>query len=973
MNAYKPFVINSMLKKQRFMYICILFIIIFSGCGKTTENRLHNQVNFITYHEIPGVTDEEIKAIEELRGQYDYFLYSVLPSTVAFHDENGFVRGYSALVCGWLTGLFGIPFIPRFIELDDFFGKLASLEVDFTGFLTATEERRKSSFFMTAPIAEYVVQSFRLADSIPLEYIAQVRPLRYAFIEESETLNQVTSRLESGTYEVVLVNNFDIVYKMLHSGEIDAFFQDDVMSAAFNKYDDVIASNFFPLIYSPVSLSTQNPELAPIISVVDKALDNDAIRYLTSLYNQGHLEYMRYNMMTHLSYEENAYIKNNPVIPYAAEYDNYPVSFYNAHEKQWQGIAVDILKEISQLTGLSFKQVNSVKEEWPALLKLLEDGEAAIITELIQMPERAEYFLWPKNAIMYDNYALISKLDYPNIKINEVLQVKVGLTKDSAHTMLFHSWFPDHGGTVEYETFNSTLLALDRGEIDMIMCSQNLLLMLTNFYEYVDYKTNIVFDSSFSVTFGINKDYAILCSIIDKALRMIDTRDISGQWTRRSFDYRGKLARAQRPWLIGGSALLLFALLLLSILLFRKRIDERKLEALVKERTAEAETANHAKSIFLANMSHEIRTPLNAIIGMTAICKNAKDIEKKDYALSKIEDASVHLLGVINDVLDMSKIEANKLELSPVEYNFINMLQKATTVINFRSSEKQQKLIINIDEKIPLFLIGDDQRLSQVIMNLLSNAVKFTPEEGVIRFDAILLEEDDDSCELRMEVSDNGIGISAEQQKKLFSPFGQAENIISRTFGGTGLGLAISKRIVDLMDGAIWIESDLGKGARFIFTIKTQKGKVRAIDEQEVQIQPALFKDKFAGKRLLLAEDVEINREIIITLLEDSGLIIKSAENGKKALDMFMASPDQYDLIFMDVQMPQMDGYEATRRIRAFEAANNPLRRIPVIAMTANVFKEDIIACLTAGMDDHLGKPLDINEVIKKLYKYLIV
>ena len=977
MDMYKLVLSGSRFRKHRFMRFCTIFIfslvfIFFSGCKKSPVNQQNNLLPFTWYHEIPGVTDDEINAIEKLRKQYNHFVYSVMPSAVAFYDENGFTRGYSALLCGWLTGLFGIPFIPRFVELDDFFGKLASMEVDFTGFLTATEERRKT-YFMTAPIAEFVVQSFRLTDSIPVEYIAQARPLRYAFIEESETVNQVTSRLKSGTYEVVLVSNFDTVYQMLHSGEIDAFFLDDVMGAVFDAYEDIDASNFYPLIYSPVSLTTQNPELAPIISVVDKALENDAIRYLTTLYNQGHLDYTRYKMHMQLSDEEKLYIKNNPVVSFAAEYDNYPVSFYNTHEKKWQGIASDVLNEISQLTGLSFKQINSEQEEWSVVLKMLEDGEVAMITELIQMPERAGNFLWPKNAIMHDNYALISKLDYPNLKINEVLHVNVGLIQNAAHSMLFESWFPDHGSTVKYDTFNNAIMALDRGEVDMVMCSQNLLLMLTNFHEHVDYKANIVFDSTFDVSFGINKEYAVLCSIIDKALHLIDTKDISGKWTRRAFDYRGKLARAQRPWLIGASVLLFYVILLMLILLHRRRNEGRRLETLVQKRTAEAESANRAKSVFLANMSHEIRTPLNAIIGMTMICKNAKDIKQKDYALGKIGDASAHLLGVINDVLDMSKIEANKLELSPVEYNFPIMLHKVITVISFRSDEKRQKLILKIDEKIPDFLVGDDQRLTQVIMNLLSNAVKFTPEEGVIRFDTALVDENDDSCELRMEVSDNGIGLSPEQQEKLFIPFSQAENMTSRKFGGTGLGLVISKRIVEMMGGRIWIESELGKGARFIFTIIAKKSKISHIEDHDVNDQPVMRKDEFAGKRLLLAEDVEINREIMMTLLEDTGLVIDCAANGQEALDMIADSYDKYDIVFMDVQMPQMDGYEATKRIRILEAANNISCRVPIIAMTANVFREDINACLEAGMNDHLGKPIDINEVIKKLHKYLKV
>jgi CheY-like chemotaxis protein len=497
-----------------------------------------------------------------------------------------------------------------------------------------------------------------------------------------------------------------------------------------------------------------------------------------------------------------------------------------------------------------------------------------------------------------------------------------------------------------------------------------------------------------------------------------------------------------------------------------------------------------------------MRTPMNAIIGMTSIGKNSNVIERKDYALNKIEDAAIHLLSVINDVLDISKIEANKLELSPVEFNLERMLQRIVNIINFRMDERRQKLTVSIDKNIPRFVIGDDHHLGQVIMNLLSNAVKFSPEGGAISLDVSLTSEKDGICELRIEVSDNGIGISPEQQQKLFHSFEQADSGISRKFGGTGLGLSISKHIVELMDGRIWAESEFGKGSRFIFTVIVERGKqelasmlnpgikwenmrilvvddepevcayfkdlfkqlgiycgtaingfeacqiieelgsydiyfvdwrmpgmdgielTRKIkahdkDRQSVVVMIssadwAVIKDmaldagvskyllkplfstaiidcineclglsavggfealmpdgggRFAGKRLLIAEDVEINREILISLLEDTGISIDCAENGLEALEMTKAAPDKYDVILMDVQMPKMDGLEATRRIRAMNEQR--LKDIPIIAMTAHVFKSDIEECLAAGMNDHIGKPLDIDDVIKKLSKYL--
>ena len=518
-----------------------------------------------------------------------------------------------------------------------------------------------------------------------------------------------------------------------------------------------------------------------------------------------------------------------------------------------------------------------------------------------------------------------------------------------------------------------------------------------------------------------------------------------------------------------------------------------------------AESASRAKGDFLSNMSHEMRTPMNAIIGITTMGKRADNIKDKDNALNKIGDAASHLLGVINDVLDMAKIEADKLELVPVEFNLEKLLQKVATVINFKIDEKRQQFSVNVENNVPRFIVGDDQRLTQVITNLLSNATKFTPEGGNVSIKVSLAGETDESCELRIEVEDSGIGISPEQQGKLFRAFEQAESGTSRKYGGTGLGLVISKRIVELMGGNIWIESELGKGSRFIFTIKARRGSkssgivlpdginwksvrimvvddmigvrrqfqdlfnhlevkcdtaadgfeacrmieenggydiyfvdwsmpgmdgieltkhikswdkedkqpvvimITAMDWDEIRndanhagVDTHLLKPLFSstiidcineclgvggsdsnigqaiadtggfkGKRLLLAEDIEINREILMALLDGTEIMIDCAEDGQEALNMIEAAPDKYDIVFMDMQMPRMDGLEATRRIRALPSQSRQCERLPIVAMTANVFKNDIEACLEAGMDDHIGKPLDIDRVLDKLRKYL--
>ena len=536
--------------------------------------------------------------------------------------------------------------------------------------------------------------------------------------------------------------------------------------------------------------------------------------------------------------------------------------------------------------------------------------------------------------------------------------------------------------------------------------------------------------------------------------------------------------------------------------------EQKKVEEALSQAILRAEEASMAKSEFLSRMSHEIRTPMNAIIGMTKIGQVAENAEKTKYCLDKINTASQHLLSLINDILDMSKIEANKLVIVLEPFNFERMIENICSVISVKAEEKDIDMFVNIDSNVPVEIISDELRLSQIITNLLSNAIKFTPEKGIIHLN-IKMKTDFENGEgfLYAEVIDNGIGMTLEQQRKLFVSFEQAEGSITRKYGGTGLGLAITKKIIELMDGVVGLKSEIDIGSTFYFTVKVKdagsESRVKVVDKSvyrslrvlviddspeildyfdrimadfgiscelvdngegaieltktakdagvpyhiifvdylmeglngietareirrlagdtvnvimisisnwsEIEtearevgiarfIQKPLFRssifdainelvinkdtlardlnypkykgETFAKCNLLLVEDIEINREIAIALMEDLKINIDTAENGQEAVDMFRKNQGKYDIILMDMQMPVMDGLEATKQIKAIGSSES--ENVKIVAMTANAFSEDISKCLEVGMVDHIAKPIDIDEMFAKISKYLI-
>jgi len=393
-----------------------------------------------------------------------------------------------------------------------------------------------------------------------------------------------------------------------------------------------------------------------------------------------------------------------------------------------------------------------------------------------------------------------------------------------------------------------------------------------------------------------------------------------------------------------------------------------KLEELVEARTFElanalaaAESATAAKSAFLANMSHEIRTPMSGILGMANLLRLEGATPKQQERLDRIAACGKHLLNIINDILDLSKIEAGKLTLEQADFHLADVLNATQNIIGHELAAKGLELVVNTCD-LPQWLKGDQTRLTQALVNYFSNAVKFT-EQGSISLRGYLLEETDADYLVRFEVSDTGIGMTMEQTERLFESFEQADNSTTRKYGGTGLGLSINRRIAHLMGGTVGVESTLGQGSTFWLTARLGKG-VRALPVSVSDARAILLREH-GGQRILLAEDEPINQIIAEDLLAGAGLHLDLANDGGEAVRL--ATANDYAAILMDVQMPGMDGLAATRAIRQLASRQN----VPILAMTANAFEEDRVNCLAAGMNDFIAKPTDPEVLFQTLLKWL--
>ncbi|MDR1815829.1 MAG: transporter substrate-binding domain-containing protein, partial [Clostridiales Family XIII bacterium] len=911
----------------------------------------------------------------------------MLESSRCFYREDGSVGGFSQLFCERLSTFFGVPFNLQVYEGDQLDKLLRAGEIDFSGeFMIGSEA---DGLVVSETIGERALQTVRLLHSTSLEDIARERPVQYGLRGKSGVAAKALEDNPPGyNYDVVLVSDGNEAIEMLRDGKLDIFMADATFIDGFKVCADVEIKPFDPLTFKSVGMASKHQELAPLISAVNRYLADGGLAELNEFYTEGDLDFSQQTFLSSLTEEERAWydehIKNELQIPIAVSGANYPVNFYNEKEGMYDGIAMDVLSDIKKITGLRFEIVNAPGAEWPEVFELLTSGQAAMTMELLRTDERVGKYIFGANPYTEDNYVLISRSDTPSISINQVLYANTALVENTGYANMFRAWFPDNASTTTYTNIYDAFDALEKGDVDFLMATENRLLAMTNYRENSGFKTNLIFDYSSASQFGYNLDETILPGIMDKAQGLVDTVGIDNRWKHMTFDYQKQAAQRQTWYMIGICALLAFVIMLMFVLMRHRREQQVQLEALVEERTAElaeqtraTEAANNAKSDFLANMSHEMRTPLNAVIGLSELTLTQDySPEETQSNLEKIYNSGVTMLGLVNDILDLSKIESGKFELVPVDYDIPSLINDTVTLNIIRIGSKPIEFRLDMDGELPARLFGDELRVKQIFNNLLSNAFKYTKEGSVVWSMRCERDEaDPKKMWLIGEVRDTGIGIKPENLGTVFGEYSQVDTKKNRKIEGTGLGLAITKSMVEMMGGHIEVESVYGEGSTFRVTLAQEWLTDEKIGAQVIENLKAFrYADRKRDRnasfvrafipyaKVLVVDDVATNLDVARGLFKPYGMKVDTATSGKAAIELIRKNAGEYNAVFMDHMMPEMDGIEATHIIKN-EIGTEYAKNLPIIALTANAIIGNDEMFLSNGFQDFLSKPIDIMKL----------
>lgn len=848
-------------------------------------------------------------------------------------------------------------------DFSELLEKLANGEIDMMAALSYTDERAKNMLFSEQPMGEekyYLYVDLQHSDISPLD-LSTLNGKRIVAMESSVQATQFSQWEEDNHVHTQHINmySFEEAKEAADKQEIDGVISTETpawVDAGMSAIAVIGGSNIY------YGINKDRVDLKEELDSAMRAMDQDKPFYADDLYK----EYLATQSVAVLSSQEKAWLKEHRNIRIGCLKEDGGFSTADSSGKIVGAVNeyIDTAKNNLLVNDLNFEIVGYDSQE--KQIEALRDGEIDMIFHFTQNPYIAEQNdLILSNTVFSLNMAAITTQNYFDESQDHVIAVN----QDDLLLNWYISYNYLNWKIVTYPSDKEVEQAVRDGKADCFIAKTS---QATN---YIDDNQWVVVNltKTANTAFATKRDNTTMMSILNKSLKSTSTSMLSGALSM----HENGLKKVTVVDYIKDNLLqvtcivfVLVGLILIIILNYLKkaRIAEAKANQLneqLQEALVKAESANKAKTAFLNNMSHDIRTPMNAIIGFTIIALKQNVTQEVKSYLEKISDSSEMLLTLINDVLDISRIESGNVQYNPITVDICNVADKVLNITNGLLSNRNLQFVVERAHPIESYVKTDPIRIREILINILSNAIKFTEDGGTVSFKSEILPGDTTHMLIRYTITDTGIGMSEEYLQHIFDEFSQ-ENSGARTkYKGTGLGMAITKSYVDLLGGSIVVHSKKGEGTQFVVELPLE-----IVPEEQIHTTEKKFSSKdIVGLHILLAEDNDLNAEIATIQLENAGIKVTRVEDGEKAVETFLHHPaNTFDIILMDVMMPNMNGYEATKCIR--EVKDRPDgKSIPIIAMTANAFAEDIRLSLEVGMNDHLSKPFSEDDLIKTILR----